>query len=246
MFDKYWNETFQSFCLFFVTGYLMLFFPTEILAEAYINLQNISVKTIFHFSSKMILKLQLYFMFFYSIDILSFQEAHRIIHVECGLTAIGQRYIYLSTNFCSSRVYEKGVIAPHLAPTESNSFYGQLKFANSIAFVQRGQLILLEKTHSCSLAILWSRAITWSGLFPSALGYWISSFSCLCLSIISFTLTPFTLLRPTAGLSGQTVSAEVTLHPLLGGNRTQEGGLLAKCRASQGRGLQEAKRVFWN
>lgn len=80
-----------SHSVFFVTGCLALFFLTEILAEAYTNLQNISVKAIFHFSSKIILKLQLYFMFFYSIDILPFQEAHRIINVECGLAMIGQR-----------------------------------------------------------------------------------------------------------------------------------------------------------
>lgn len=149
LFDKYWNETFQSFCLFFCDRLLGAFL-TEILAEGYINLQNILVKAIFHFSSKIILKLQLYFMFFYSIDILSFQERHRILSVECRLATTGQRHMDFFVSFCSPQVYEERVITPFLAPTKRSSFYRQLQFANSIAHVQHGQPILLAKTHSCN------------------------------------------------------------------------------------------------
>lgn len=79
----------------------------EILAEAYINLQNVSVKATFHFSSKIILKLQLHFVFAYSIDIFSLQEAHRITNVECGLATMGQSYTNFSINSCSPQVHEK-------------------------------------------------------------------------------------------------------------------------------------------
>jgi len=132
------NKKFKTCCLtniemkhfshsaLFCDRLLGAFFQTEILAEAYINLQNIPVKAIFHSSSKIILKLQLHFMLFYSIDILSFQEVHRILNAECGLAMTGQRYKYISTNFCSPGAYKKGVVAPFLAPIESSSLYGQL------------------------------------------------------------------------------------------------------------------------
>lgn len=80
------------FFFFLVTGCLELLFLTEVLSEAYINFQNMLVKAMFHFSSKIILKLQLHFMVFYSIGVLSFQEALGINKVECRLPVIGQRY----------------------------------------------------------------------------------------------------------------------------------------------------------
>lgn len=86
------------------------------------------------------------------------------------------------------------------------------------------------KRHKAVAKMAVARTTNWSGLFlPALVAGSLPSHLSLWASPLSVSLPPLSLSYPS---------------PIAGGNWTQEEGLLAKHKMSQGRGLQETKKDF--